>query len=700
MIKTAIQESRFLQIQTPFGNNKVFIQSISGGDGFSQLFEYSLMLLAEPGQTLPAKDIVGKRITVTLIGHKGDKRYINGVVNHFEYGGEDHEQAAYHATIVPWCWLLTNRVDCRIFQEKTTPEIIEDVFKNMGMSDYDKNFLQASYEKREYCVQYRESDWDFVCRLMEEEGIFYFFRHEAGKHTLVLADSKAAYFDLKDKELEYFPAGTSADYAQIHTWRHTYQLRSGKVTMTDYDFKKPSTSLMTDRPSNVGFEGMDKMEVYDFPGRYVSKQLGRQFAQVRVEELEAGHDCVKATSNYMAIATGGKFTIKRHRNSSEENQQYVVSRVYLQASADSYTSGGGGGPAFENEFECLPAKTVFRPRRTTRKPIVEGPQTAVVVGPSGEEIYVDEHSRVKVHFHWDRLGKRDQNSSCWVRVSQAHAGKGWGYIDIPRIGEEVIVSFLEGDPDSPIITGRVYNGENTPPFSLKGGDNSKNKTRRGNSTKTYKGSGFNEMSMDDTPGKEQIRVHAQYNIDSVIEHDETHKVGNDRTRLVGNNESITIGANQTIVIGKNRTTTIGQNDTLVVGSNQVVTIGQTQTIVVGAAKTEVVGGASTLAVGGAVIFAAASAMSTAVGEESEESVAGDKKVAVGGKHEVSVKKKYELSAGDEIELTCGASSIVMKKSGSIEIKGTNIKLQSGGGMIQIDTGGIITIKGPMVRINT
>jgi type VI secretion system secreted protein VgrG len=576
---------------------------------------------------------------------------------------------------------------------------VQQIFKDLGFTDFQLK-LTGSYPPHEYCVQYRETDLNFVSRLLGEEGIFYFFRHENGKHTLVLADSVNAYFELPDSDVEFpDPTHEYSGVNRVTKWQHSYSFRPGKYTHTDYNFKQPSTSLVKSEATRIKFANMKAFEVYDYHGRHEDGGRGQALAKVRLQELETRHDLATGHSVCGSFTPGGKFTFSYHRSQSEIGKTYVLTGVSLHARLDNYVASDGNGFVFENSFECIPAPTLFRPQRLARKPVVEGPQTAVIVGPPGEEIYVDEFSRVKVQFHWDREGKRDENSSCWMRVSQAHAGAGWGYVDIPRVGEEVIVDFIEGDPDKPIITGRVYNGEVMPPFPLEGGNNAKNKTRRGNTTKTYKGGGFNEMSMDDTPGKEQIRVHGQYNMDTVIEHDETHTVhnnrtrqvdvdetvsiGNNRTETVNNNESLSVINNRTESVGVNRSRSVGSNENVTIGANRTESVGMVQSDTIGVMHNEMVGAVSTNTIGIANALTVGAVMNTAVGIMSTEQVGSQKSTVVGS--------NYKVSAGSKIELVCGSSSITMDSDGKVTINAPSQCVINGGGATIVMKGGIIDL---------
>ena len=561
------QENRQARIDTPLGNDVLLLQQFSGTEALSQDYHYSMTVLSED-PSIDGNALVGKRISATYSDEDGRSRHFNGFVSRFEYNQQVEEPVkatSYSLEMVPWLWFLRHNTDCQIFQEMTAPDIIKQIFQELGYNDF-RQELTESYPTREYCVQYRESDFNFVTRLMEEEGIFFYFEHTKDKHTLVMCDSPAGYYNLDETEVQYTPIGQTLT-KQLSSWRHVYEFRPGKIAQKDFNFKKPTDGLVTDQTSQIKFEGSSKLEVYQYPGLYDEADKGGRLTKVRMEEIEADHDHVVGSGFYLNFAPGGKFDVHKHSRSSEEGRSYALVEVRTEFRSN-LGFNGPGGDDFSNSFKCIPAETAFRPRRSKTKPVVEGPQTAIVT-TDGQEIVVDEHARVKVQFHWDRYGQKDVNSSCWIRVSQVHAGKGWGMIDIPRQHEEVIVSFLDGDPDRPIITGRVYNGDNQPPFGLKGaGNNSKNKTRRGNSTKSYEADGYNEMTMDDTAGEEQIRIHAQYDMNTTVLHDQTLDVHNDRTKNIGNNEVMAIGNDQSLSVGNDRTNEVQNNHSETVGNNQ------------------------------------------------------------------------------------------------------------------------------------
>ncbi|MBZ5561565.1 MAG: type VI secretion system tip protein VgrG [Acidobacteriia bacterium] len=548
------QEDRLFKIDTPLGKDALLLQGFRGTEGISRLFHFELDLLSE-NSAISFSDIIGKNVTVSLKRADGSYRYINGFISRFAQTAMEETLTAYEAEMVPWLWFLTRNANCRIFQNKTVPDIITQVFDDLGFNSY-SNSLQGTYHPRVYCVQYRESDFNFVSRLMEEYGIFYFFKHEQGNHTLVLADAPSAHATCPGQSsLRYVSvAGTRYEEDVVTSWRTEQELRTGKYSHTDYNFTTPSTSLQVSEPTVYTAGGNDKYETYDYPGRYLAKDRGENLAKVRMQEEEAGHYIANGTSDARALISGYKFTLKEHYR-SDENADYVLTEIHHAGRSEAYgTSKGLSTDSYSNNFACIPLSVPFRPVRKTPRPVVEGVQPAIVVGPKGEEIYTDQYGRVKVQFYWDRVGKKDENSSCWVRVSQVWAGKNWGTMFIPRIGQEVIVDFVEGDPDRPMITGRVYNAEQMPPGTLPDRQNVSGLRTR--STKNGGEHDANVLAFDDTKGEEVFYMHAQK--------DRGARVENDDKLIVGNNQSITIHNNRTEVVEEgDETVTIKKGNRLV-----------------------------------------------------------------------------------------------------------------------------------------
>src|SRR6266853_2670402 len=518
------QTDRALRIDTPLKADALLLRSVSGQEAVSQLFRFQLELLSED-DAIAFDGIVGKNVTLH-VQTVDSERAFNGFISRFSQGSRDERFTHYYAEMVPWLWFLTRTADCRIFQRKTVPDIIKKIFADLGFQDFELR-LYNSYRQREYCVQYRETDFNFVSRLMEEEGICYFFEHdpEAKKHTLVLADDAAAHKPCPGQAKARCDSASAGSRVEdlISEWRIEQEYRPSAWAHTDYNFETPSTNLMV----TVKDEG--KYELYDYPGFYLKKGDGDVHAKTRLQETLAFKSRVSGKSYCRCFTTGSLVEVTDHYR-KDMNRKWMLTAVYHQSTiGEAYGSGGSDeGFFYTNTFECIPDSVSFRPSRVTPKPSVQGCQTAVVVGPAGEEIYTDKYGRVKVQFHWDREGKKNEDSSCWMRVSHPWAGKGWGGIHIPRIGQEVIVDFLEGDPDQPIIIGRVYNAEQMPPFGMPGG--AMISGIKSNSTKG--GGGFNEMSMNDTKGTELINIHAQFDQQKKVEHDQRLHVLNNRTKNV------------------------------------------------------------------------------------------------------------------------------------------------------------------------
>jgi type VI secretion system secreted protein VgrG len=534
-LPTYTQDNRFIRIDTTLGVDELLLQSFNGEEGISRLFHFELSMHSE-NRSIQFDPIVGKKATVTVFLPDGSKRYINGIISSFSQGGSSPLEGgaaptvftSYYATLVPWLWALTRTSDCRIFQNLSVPDIIAKVFKDHGFSDF-ANRLYGAFEPREYCVQYRETDFNFVSRLMEEEGIFYFFEHSQDKHILVLANRPNEFKPSPlHKEVSYKSViGDKRQEDVINEWNKTQELRSGQWTMTDYNFQQPTLDLTA---TVIGLDER-KLEIYDYPGEYREKGQGERYAGIRMEEEQTPLMVISGSGACAGFTPGYRFDLRDHYR-RDFNKSYVLTSVYHSADQGTdYRSSAEQAAAefhYANSFQCVPHPTAFRPLRLTPTPVVHGSQTAIVVGPSGEEIYVDKYGRVKVQFHWDREGKYDENSSCWVRVSQNWAGKRWGAMFIPRIGQEVIVDFLEGDPDQPIITGRVYNGDSMPPYVL---PDEKTKS----AIKSYSskgGGGFNEIRFEDKKGEEQVFIHAEKQQDNRVKKDSLEWIGAERHLIV------------------------------------------------------------------------------------------------------------------------------------------------------------------------
>jgi type VI secretion system secreted protein VgrG len=548
------QENRKIQVVTPLGEDELLFYQMHGRESLNEPFEYRLELLSYKADIDPAQ-LLGKNITVSVQLTDGAWRYFHGCVTRFGQYDNLNVFSYYRATLRPWLWFLTRRSNCRIFQNKTAPDIIKQVFRDQGFSDF-KDKLSGSYATREYCVQYRETDFNFVSRLMEEEGICYYFSHEKEKHTLVLTDSNTAHekFPGYEKIPYHVETGTTdrSRTDHIREWGYSQEVQPGLYEITDYDFKKPKANLLVKSNIPESHNSHAKHELFDYPGRYTETSAGDNFVRQRIEEHHARFERCEGKGNVRGLTAGYRFALEDFPR-KDQNQEYLVVSADYHLLLDEYfsqTEASGGANIFDCSFTALENKRPYRPVRNTPKPLVQGAQTAVVVGPSGEEIYTDQYGRVKVQFHWDRYGKNNEDSSCWIRVSHPWAGKNWGMIAIPRIGHEVVVEFLEGDPDQPLIVGSVYNADNMPPYALPA-----NQTQSGFKSRSSKDgtpANFNEIRFEDKKGQEQIYIHAEKNQDNIVENDETTNVGHDRTESIGHDEKITIDNNRTVIVTKGK----------------------------------------------------------------------------------------------------------------------------------------------------
>ncbi len=685
------QTGRLLTVTTPLGADAVLLTGFRGREELSRPFSFQLDLATD--QPVAAGDLVGKAISWKVEYPEDQPRQFHGLVRSLAVGpllGRGLRE--YRAEVVPWLWFLTRATDCRIFQNKSVPDILADVFGRYGFADF-TNSVTGTYAAREYCVQYRESAFEFVSRLMEEEGIAYTFTFAEGKHTLVLFDAVAAYEDCAPHAtVEFRPELATAEV--VGTWERRFAFVSGKAAHTDYHFETPATNLLATTDTVVGLAGVAAFEQFEFPGRYTAKPGGTTRAVVRMEEEETGYDTVRGSGRCSSFRPGAAFTLTGHP--LDDGLRFAVTAVDHTGSEPALPGGRAGEGEYANVFECIPAAVLFRPARLTPRPIAVGPQWAVVVGTSGEEIYCDKYGRVKVQFVWDRLGKNDENSSCWVRVTEGWAGKNWGSIYIPRIGQEVIVEFLNGDPDRPIITGRVYNATQMPPYTLPD-----MKTQSGIKTRSSKGGGtadFNELRFEDKKDSEDIYFHAQKDAHRVVENDDDLKVLHDQTITVTNARTLVVkDADETITIDKgNRTRTVSKGD-----DSLTVTTGK-RTVAIESDDTY------TVKTGNRVL-------SVDTGNDTHTVKTGNREVSVDtGNDTLTVKtgnQTIKVSAGatlieaaQKITLKCGPSTIELTPSG-ITIKGPTIKVEAQAACtvkgLKTDVLGdaMLTLKGGITMIN-
>jgi type VI secretion system secreted protein VgrG len=569
----ATQDERILRLTTPLAENFLLINGFTANEAISSLFEVQATLLHEEttDEVKPTEvdinRILGKPVNIEVTQPDGTTRHFNGICNRFTQGNRDARFTYYQMTIVPAVWVLTQVSRSRIFQHKSVPEILETIFEGFDV----KMQLDSDYKPRNYCVQYRESDFDFASRLMEEEGIYYFFAHTGDGHQMVLADTPQSHKDLPGMpEIEFVQELQGEGFqAVILSWTKNYELRPGKVSLRDHHFQLPTNTFDAGQPSIYNVGGNQDLEVYDFPGGYARKydnidrgggerqDLSNVFpdkqrtAEALMASIDVGHKVAAGQGNCSAMTSGNRFKLKNHPSDTVNGQYVITSVSHSCDQSPDYVSDEVNDQPYSNNFTCLAfgdRNPVFRPQQKTPRPVVQGAQTAVVVGPAGEEIFVDKYGRVKVQFHWDREGRYDAASSCWLRVSEDLAGKKWGSMHIPRVGQEVVVDFMEGDPDQPIIVGSVYNAESMPHYDLP-----KYKTLTYIKTRTSPddGKGFNELRFEDKANKEQVFIRSQKRYDLRARGSMYETCGGNRQEVIGMRTDNEPGGNLAISVGGN-----------------------------------------------------------------------------------------------------------------------------------------------------
>jgi type VI secretion system secreted protein VgrG len=739
-----------ITVDSTLGPDALVFLAMTGREMLGRPFEYTVDLVSE-NPNLSLADLLGQPLVVHLELADGDLRHFHGIVTEVDFVENSGPTATYRVSVRPWLALLGNTTNARIFQNLSVPDIVKQIFRDRGFTEFEES-LTAEYSKLEYVVQYRESDFNFVSRLLEHAGIYYYFRHAADGHTLVLADSHSAH--QRTPGCEQLPYSDPEEHRvrlteYVDSWRLTQRLTPGAVALRDFDFERPNADLSASLSAPKDNARAD-FEVYDYPGAYRIRSDGETQARIRLEQRQEGYEEVGGRTNARAFATGALFELTDHPR-DDQNREYLIASTHLSLTGHRLQTGDQDYSfTFSCEFGAIDSRVPFRTAPLSRKPVVEGPQTAIVVGKGGEEIWTDKYGRVKVQFHWDRIGDHDENSSCWVRVSQAWAGSNWGSIHIPRIGQEVIVDFLEGDPDRPIITGRVYNGSNMPPYDLPGSE-----TQSGIKSRSTKGGGVpnaNEIRFEDRKGSEEFFVQAEKDLNAIVKHDETRNVGVDRAVAIGNNESLTVGKNrtvavkvdETITVGGNESRTVTGNETISVGGNESVTIGGnesvgitgnqslsvtgsrdqeilvsenilvggaqtitagTQAVTVGARTKSVattesasIGGSYSQDVGGGVTVSIGGARTESVGADETVSITGGQTITIGKGGAINVTEQLVIDAGDELVIRAGDASITLKKNGDIVLKGKNLTSDASG-KVSLKAASDLVLKGSKISQN-
>jgi type VI secretion system secreted protein VgrG len=580
------QQNRTYEVLVPhLGQDKFVFMSLEGSEYVSRTYEFQVVMATED-KDIQDEDLLRKPMVVEIRRQNGPSRFIHGLIQKTKLIGVEHQTVPIYywkATMVPWLWFLNLETDCRHFIEKTAKEIIEKIFNDMGLPNFTFK-LKATLPKREFTVQYRESTFNFISRLLEEEGIFYWFEHTKDKHQLILADHNSATQNCPHVHKLSYGKGTVAGAAGgvVDQLEQDVSIHTGKVTFQDYDFEKSSFNL------TASTKGKQKAEIYDYPGLYKTKADGERYAKLRLEEQEARLRIIHSHTLASTLIPGYRFEVEDHFD-PKANTTYIVLSVSISCRQNIVgNEAGDEGTTASYHFSAIPFKVPYRPPLVHPKPLIHGVQTAVVVGPPGNEIHCDKYGRVKVQFHWDRISQKNDDSSYWIRVSNAWAGANWGQISIPRIGQEVIVSFLEGDPDRPIITGRVYNDQHMPPYTLPG-----NKTQSGIKSRSSPGGSsedFNEFRFEDKAGSEQIYLHAQKDFDEVIENKHTITVqkSDQITKVEKGNRSITVsmGNNSLEASSGKISEKAAQEIKMECGASSITLTPSSITLTIGASKIE------------------------------------------------------------------------------------------------------------------
>ena len=597
------QINRDISVTSVLGTDTLLFRRMRATEALSELSEYDLELYSERGD-LKIDDALATAMTVAVDLPGGGQRYFHGIASHFAMTGRQGRFATYRVILRPWLWFLTLSSNCRIFQDKSVPQILKEVFSRYTIADVDMSHLSSAYAALTYCVQYRETDFNFVSRLMEQEGIYYFFESVEGRHTLVLADGYGAHKPAPGfEQVRYMPAEGErlGETDAIYQWSMSGDVGPGIYSLQDFDFEKPMANLLV-KSTQTRKHDQSGHEYYDYPGRYSERKQGENYARNLIESCHTRYERVQGETGARGLFPGALMTLTDHPR-SDQNCQVLIVRASYAVSSDTYEPMplAQPTPVMTCVFEALSKQQEFRPARQARKPLMHGPQTAMVVGKQGEEVWTDQYGRIKVQFHWDREGQRDETSSGWIRVAQGWAGNRWGSLYTPRIGQEVVVSFLEGDPDQPLVTGSVYNADTMPPCALP--EHATRSTLKSNSSKG--GGGYNELRFEDKKGSEQVFLHAQKNFDQRVLQDALDWVGGDRHSKVDHDLREHVGGERHSTVVGHRNEKAGGDVSLSAGANMVID---------GAMKTGVTAGGDVFIKGGEnVVIEAGSAITLKVG---------------------------------------------------------------------------------------
>ncbi len=674
---SATQEHRSVQLKTPFGANVLLFSSMTGSERLSQPFQFRVSALSENG-SLNGNKILGQPVSIEVKSSASGEveRIFHGIVSDFTQASYDERHHQYELTVRPWFWFLSRTADCRIYQNQTVREIFESLAKEKGFSDFRFDVTYA-YKKLLYCVQYRETAFNFLSRLLEQEGIYYYFEHSSSKHTMVLTDDMSSLKTVDGYEkVPYYPPAEAAsrrerDHLTSWTWVATVQ--PGSYVTDDFDFKAPKKSMRV--TEDTPFEHANANgEIFDYPAEVAAKKDDEQealesvsevqaIASLRLVELQLAHDVAHGRGNALGLASGRVFTLDNFPR-EDRNIEYLIVAADYSLSSEGYESGSGQGAAFDISIEAIDARNDFVPPRVTPKPVVQGAQTAIVVGKAGEEIDTDKWGRVKVQFRWDRKGKSNENSSCRLRVASSWAGQQWGAIQIPRIGQEVVVSFLEGDPDRPLITGSVYNGQNMPPYTLPA--NATQSGIKSRSSKEGNDKNFNEIRFEDKKGSEEFCIHAEKDYKVDIENDATWRVGLKEKSPAKSEKGVA-----KLLVGKTLEVDVGDEITFVTGESKIV-----------------------MKKNGDI---AVTCKNLSVKATDSIELKANKEVNINGQQQVDI-KSLKIAAEGTTGVEVKGLKVAIQGNATVEIKGNATAKVEGGAMLDLSASGVASLKGALTKI--
>ncbi len=705
-----VLENRQLRLKGPLGPKKMILVRADVVEKMSTLTETDIQFIS-PDHNLKMEDVVGQRLSLELDDEEGNTRYWHGYCVSCAFEGRMGGQGLYRAEVRPWLWFLTLHADCKIFQELSALEVIKKIFSERGFSDI-QDKTSSNFEKREYLVQYRETDYEFVTRLMEEEGMYYYFTHDSSKETLVLADGSGSHaplegaaeirFEFKEDGRGGGGAGSyKRDEDHIYEWKSSERVNTGKVSLTDYDFTKPTTDLKALTAIPKGKHSYKDIEVYDYPGIHDTADFGKKRSRVRAEALASEYKRTWGKSNVRTMAVGGTFKLKEHPR-SDFNKEYLVlgathklqietdedkdgqARSALDDGRTPEDTGEGKKESYESEFSVQLKSEPYRAPLATPRPIIPGVQTAVVTGPKGDEIYTDKYGRIKVQFHWDRVGRKDEKTTCFIRVAQTMSGQSWGVFHIPRIGQEVVVQFEEGNPDRPIVTGMLYNEAKKPPFEFPA-----NMTQHGMKSNTTKGGGgFHELVFEDKKDAEFIRLQSEKDYKETIKNNAEISIGFEKTDPGDLTQKVYHNKTEWLETGDHSFEVKDGLQTITIAKTNTVSVGEDESVTIGADKTDAIGANYTIDVGDTLDITAGSKIKLTVGGSSIEMTSSEIKIK-STTIKIEGSGKVEAKAGGSMKLEAG---------GNLKAKGAMATFE-GSGMATVKAGGILTVKGSLVKIN-